>query len=157
KNGSGGFDFGTLDGEEEGGGFGEGAPEEGGTMNESESSEEIEKGSGYDFGGGDDDGFSFDLGDAAIDDAEGKKGGKKAKKKKPKVKNETKSHKNENPGSAEEALRRALSHLGSVSKDFDQYAKSLYLKGLAHFSLGEFEPSVDAFREVVRMTDPKKE
>lgn len=157
KDGSGGFDFGDIEDESSASdAFDGSAPGEGGTMQESESTDEVEKGSGFDFGGGDDDGFSFDLGDANIDEAAEKKGKKKSKKK-PKVKNEVKSHKSENPGNAEDALRRALSHLDRVSKDFDQYAKALYLKGLTHFSLGEFEPSVQAFREVVRMTDPKRE
>jgi tetratricopeptide (TPR) repeat protein len=161
-SGGGGFDFSGVEGSTSEGdesvddAFGTDAPE-GGSMEESESEDE---GGGFDFsegelGGGDDDGFSFDLGEAAVEEDDKPKKGKKGKK--VKVKNEKKSHKNENPENAEAALRLALGHLERVRDDFDQYPKALYLKGLTHFALGEFEPSVDAFRQVVRMTDPKKE
>jgi tetratricopeptide (TPR) repeat protein len=157
-SGGGGFDFSGIEGGKEEGtvddAFGQDAAE-GGTMDESEAEGE----GGFEFdqgdlGGGDDEGFSFDLGEAAVDDDKGKK---KKSKKRPKVKNEKKEHKNENPASAEDALRLAVTHLSRVKDNFDQYAQAVYLKGLAHFALGEFEPSVDAFRQVVRMTDPKKE
>lgn len=153
-DGSGGFDFGDLGDAEVGDSF-DRDPGEGGSFKEYEGS-----GEGWDFGGGDDDGFTFDLGEVDIDDGAKKSKGKskkKSSKKKPKVKNVNKSHKNENPASAEEALRLALTHLGRVSDAFEQRAKALYLKGLTHFALGDFEPSVQAFREVVRMTDPKRE
>jgi tetratricopeptide (TPR) repeat protein len=64
-------------------------------------------------------------------------------------------HKNENPASAEEALKRALSHAALIKEDFPLYAKAVYLKGLIHYALGEFDPAVEAFRVVVRMTHPK--
>lgn len=152
-DGSGGFDFGDLDSDEGGDdAFGE-PPSEGGSTNERETDGD------YDFSdvGGDDDGFSFDLGDASIDSGseKKKKGGKKRGKKGAAAPKE-KAHKSENPQNAEEALRRALGHITRIQDGFDQYAKAVYLKGLTHFALGEFEPSVEAFREVVRMTDPSK-
>jgi tetratricopeptide (TPR) repeat protein len=150
----GGFDFGDLDDDSDVRDSFKGGPSEGGSFKERETDGD------FDFSdvGGDDDGFSFDLGDASIDDAAGKKkGGKSAKKGKGKKgPPKEKAHKNENPQSAEESLRRALGHITRIDSGFEQYAKALYLKGLTHFALGEFEPSVAAFREVVRMSDPSK-
>jgi|GEM_PF-229214 len=65
---------------------------------------------------------------------------------------EVKEHKNEHPKTPEESLKRALSHAKLISDDFEEAAKAKYLRGLIHFTLGEFEPSVSSFRDVVRMT-----
>jgi tetratricopeptide (TPR) repeat protein len=64
-------------------------------------------------------------------------------------------HAFEGPKSSDEALKLSLDNLGRVKKDFALYAQSLYIKGLVHFARGEFEPAVNAFQEVVRMTNPK--
>ncbi|MFZ9886078.1 MAG: hypothetical protein ACO3JL_01145 [Myxococcota bacterium] len=155
QDASGGFDFGNLDDSSDEDPFSK-PMREGGSSKERESS-----GEGWDFGGGDDDGFGFEFGDANIDDgAKSKSKSKKKKKKKKKrakVKNASKAHKSENPQNAEEAIRRALGHIAAVGTGFEQRPRALYLKGLSHFALGEFEPSVAAFREVVRLTDPKRE
>lgn len=131
-----------------------------------------------DLGGGDDDGFGFDF-----SGAETKKETKKPKKpKKPKAKDpvkdtakdaskdtattttaptptpkatKEKSHRNENPQSAEASLEAALASVNRVNENFPLYAQSTYLKGLVHFARGEFEPAVKAFRNVVRMTNPR--
>jgi tetratricopeptide (TPR) repeat protein len=128
-----------------------------------------------DLGGGDDDGFGFDFSGA---ETSTKKKPKKAPKK-PKKPKETatktsaeaapetkapppppratkaKSHKNENPQSAEESLAAALKAVDRVDDGYALYAQARYLKGLVHFARGEFEPAVKAFREVVRMTNPR--
>jgi outer membrane protein assembly factor BamD (BamD/ComL family) len=65
-----------------------------------------------------------------------------------------KEHVNTNPADAESAMKRALSFVDAVDDQFVLYAKAVYLKGLIHYALGEFEPAVNAFREVVRMTHP---
>jgi tetratricopeptide (TPR) repeat protein len=130
-----------------------------------------------DLGGGDDDGFDFDFNDSQK--ADKKKAPKKKKTRAPAKPSEPASattatqpkvdapppdetpppvateHKNENPASAEEALRRALGHALLIKDDFSLYAKAVYLKGLIHYGLGEFDPAVEAFRLVVRMTHPK--
>lgn len=66
-----------------------------------------------------------------------------------------KSHKNENPQSAEASLDAALKAVDRVDNKFALYAQARYLKGLIHFARGEFDPGVKAFREVVRMTNPR--
>jgi tetratricopeptide (TPR) repeat protein len=68
----------------------------------------------------------------------------------------TTEHINNNPENAESAMKRALGFVDAVDSEFVLYAKALYLKGLIHYALGEFEPAVDAFRGVVRMTQPDK-
>ena len=122
-----------------------------------------------DLGGGDDDGFDFS------DDAPKK--GKKAKKakkpaKKPAKKDDLKAntepaveaapvkektHKRENPKNAEESLELSLKSIQRVKDKFPAYADALYLKGLGHFARGEFDPAVKAFRDVVRLTNPRGE
>ena len=134
--------------------------------------------SGDDLGGGDDDGFGFDF-----SGAESKPKPKKPKpKKKDKPAEEKKAtattdtpaaeapptpappkrsapqraaHKAENPKSAEESLAAALKAIDRVDDKFALSAQATYLKGLIHFARGEFEPSVKAFREVVRKTNPR--
>ncbi len=64
-------------------------------------------------------------------------------------------HAFEGPKGSDEALKLSLDNLGRVKKDFALYAQSLYIKGLVHFARGEFEPAVNSFQEVVRMTNPK--
>jgi len=131
-----------------------------------------------DLGGGEDDGFGFDF-----SGAETKKETKKPKKPKkpskkdkeavakdppkepmtpptttpepPKKASKEKSHKNENPQSAEASLEAALAAVKRVDKNFALYAQATYLRGLVHFARGEFEPAVKAFRDVVRMTNPR--
>ncbi len=128
-------------------------------------------------GGGDDQGFDFS--DAAGDAKKAKK--KPAAKKGKKDKKDDKAKapaepvqvttspgvsadsgiddavkkKNENPPTAEENLKTALKYLGKVKPDFPFYAKAVYLKGLSHFGVGDFDPAVNSFRAVVRMTAPK--
>ncbi len=65
-----------------------------------------------------------------------------------------KSHKNENPQSAEASLDAALKSVDRVDDKFPLYSQARYLKGLIHFARGEFDPAVKAFRDVVRMTKP---
>jgi tetratricopeptide (TPR) repeat protein len=131
-----------------------------------------------DLGGGEDDGFGFDF-----SGAETKKETKKPKKPKkptkkdkeniakdppketatptvttpepPKKASKEKSHKNENPQSAEASLEAALAAVKRVDKNFALYSQATYLRGLVHFARGEFEPAVKAFRDVVRMTNPR--
>lgn len=128
-----------------------------------------------DLGGGDDDGFGFDF-----SGVETKKETKKPKKpsKKPSKKDKEpiakdppaeppptttttkqakkeKSHTNENPQSAEASLEASLAAVKRVDKSFPLFAQATYLRGLVHFARGEFEPSVKAFRDVVRMTNPR--
>jgi tetratricopeptide (TPR) repeat protein len=135
-----------------------------------------------DLGGGDEDGFGFGF-DLSDDAAKKKKPKKKSPAKKPAAKpaadadplpglepaaaapTETtkkgkkrsagKSHKNENPQSAEESLEAALGAVNRVNDRFALFAQAQYLKGLIHFARGEFEPAVKAFRNVVRMTNPR--
>lgn len=64
-------------------------------------------------------------------------------------------HIQQNPADANASLKRALKHLGRVSPTSPYAPKAMYVKGLAYFTLGEFEPSVAAWREVVRATHPK--
>jgi tetratricopeptide (TPR) repeat protein len=131
-----------------------------------------------DLGGGDDDGFGFDFSD---DVAKPQTKPKKSKsKKKEKAANEVppaapppppappppktkakkaaparSAHKNENPKSAEESLAAALKAIERVAPEYAGAPQATYLKGLIHFARGEFEPSVRAFREVVRKTNPR--
>lgn len=113
----------------------------------------------------------FGIGEATTKDekkkgAKGAKGkDKKGKDKKEEAKAEEKDeppppekkekHAFEGPKSSDEALKLSLDNLGRVKKDFALYAQSLYIKGLVHFARGEFEPAVNSFQEVVRMTNPK--
>lgn len=158
-------------GEEGGFDFGAGENEE-----KKEEAPKKEDEGGFDFsadpGGGDDEGFDFS--DAADEAKKGKKGKKPAKKpaKKPEPKiaptttespgvsadsgiDDNAKKKSENPKTAEDLLKLSLVHLTKVKPDFPLYAKAVYLKGLAHFGLGDFDPAVSAFRGVVRMTAPK--
>ncbi len=57
--------------------------------------------------------------------------------------------------SNDETLQRALTHSEQVSDGFALYVKALYLKGLILYAQGKFEPAVDAFQQVVRMTHPE--
>lgn len=129
-----------------------------------------------DLGGGDDEGFGFDFSGAETGKATPKKP-KKPKKPKnkpgptetttepspkaapavpaPKAAAKEKSHKNDNPQSAEGSLEAALKSVNRVDEKFPLYAQATYLKGLVHFARGEFEPAVKAFRGVVRMTNPR--
>ena len=132
-----------------------------------------------DLGGGDDDGFGFDFSGAessskkkpAKKPAKGAKPKGKAKTE-PKVEPEAKAaepvkapptprapakstHINTTPQSAEASLEAALGAVNRVDDKFSLYPQARYLKGLVHFARGEFEPAVKAFREVVRMTNPR--
>jgi outer membrane protein assembly factor BamD (BamD/ComL family) len=116
-----------------------------------------------------DDDDMFGIGEATTkDEKKGKKPKAKPKGKKEEAKAEEKKdepppppepkkekHAFEGPKSSDEALKLSLDNLGRVKKDFALYAQSLYIKGLVHFARGEFEPAVNAFQEVVRMTNPK--
>ena len=73
----------------------------------------------------------------------------------PKKSSKEKSHKNENPQSAEASLEAALAAVKRVDKNFALFSQATYLRGLVHFARGEFEPAVKAFRDVVRMTNPR--
>lgn len=84
--------------------------------------------------------------DVAPDEKAAKKSNQKRRKKK------RKAHKNKNPKTAEASLKLALEHIGRVGEGYAQFAKATYLRGLIHFTLGNFEPSVEAFRGVVRQT-----
>jgi len=177
------FDFGEEEIDGAGGDGTETPPDEGATEGEESPDDDFDF-SDADLGGGDDDGFDFDFGDDSKKDQPKKPKKKKPKKSKPKStetaetptdapgdakaadapaeapKDETpppvkSEHKNENPASAEEGLKRALSHALLVQEDFKLFAKAVYLKGLIHYALGEFDPAVEAFRTVVRMTHPK--
>jgi outer membrane protein assembly factor BamD (BamD/ComL family) len=64
-------------------------------------------------------------------------------------------HAFDGPKKAEDALKLSLENLARVKNDFTFYGQATYLKGLAHFARGEFDPAVAAFREVVRMTNPR--
>lgn len=125
---------------------------------------------GHRFSYAQDDDDMFGIGEATTKD-EKKKGVKKPAKKKDK-KDEAKAeekkdepppppepkkekHAFEGPKSPDEALKLSLDNLGRVKKDFALYAQSMYIKGLVHFARGEFEPAVNAFQDVVRMTNPK--
>jgi outer membrane protein assembly factor BamD (BamD/ComL family) len=165
---------GAAEGEEEGGfDFGAGENEE--KKEEPKKDEKKEEG-GFDFssdpGGGDDEGFDFS--DAADEAKKGKKGKKGKKAGKPKAEpklaptttespgvaadsgiDDNAKKKSENPKSAEDLLKLSLVHLTKVKPEFALYAKAVYLKGLAHFGLGDFDPAVSAFRGVVRMTNAK--
>src|SRR5690606_3411717 len=66
-----------------------------------------------------------------------------------------KAHKNQNPQSAAESLDAALAAVNRVNDKYALFAQAQYLKGLIHFARGEFEPAVKAFRNVVRMTNPR--
>jgi tetratricopeptide (TPR) repeat protein len=134
-----------------------------------------------DLGGGDDDGFGFDFSDDKKPaDKDKKAKDKKAKDKKQKkepAKDDKKAKpdvvvkdeppppppspagkfKNADATTADQSLALAETSIGRVGKEFVQYPQAVYLKGLVHFAKGEFEPSVAAFREVVRMTNPKKD
>lgn len=131
--------------------------------------------SGDDLGGGDDDGFGFDFSGAESKPKpkkqKGKKKDKPADEKKAPTPTETPAppppppprrtapqraaHKAENPKSAEESLNAALKAIERVDDNFALSGQATYLKGLIHFARGEFEPSVKAFREVVRKTNPR--
>jgi tetratricopeptide (TPR) repeat protein len=136
--------------------------------------EEKKEEGGFDFsdgGGGQDEGFDFSEPEAtkkpkkaAKPPVDKPKKGKKPKDEpapaepaveKPAAPPPTKGTKNENPASADDNLKLALNSLNRVDPAFPQYAKALYLKGLAHFGLGDFDPAVKAFREVVRLTNPR--
>lgn len=136
-------------------------------------------------GGGDDDGFGFDFSGADAAKPKPKPKPKPKAKEKPKLEkvekpadlpadaaktepkkdepkkaassSKAKSHKIENPKSAEESLEASLKSVSRVDPKFSLYAQALYLKGLVHFARGEFDPAVKAFREVVRMTNPRAE
>jgi tetratricopeptide (TPR) repeat protein len=64
-------------------------------------------------------------------------------------------HAFEGPKTPDEALKLSLDNLSRVKKDFALFAQSQYIKGLVHFARGEFEPAVNTFQEVVRMTNPR--
>lgn len=64
-------------------------------------------------------------------------------------------HAFDGPSSANEALKLSLENLSRVKKDFVRYGESQYIKGLVHFAKGEFEPAVNTFQEVVRLTNPR--
>ncbi len=65
------------------------------------------------------------------------------------------THTFEGPKSPDEALKLALENLGRVKADYERYAQAVYIRGLVHFTRGEFDPSVKMFREVVRLTNPR--
>jgi tetratricopeptide (TPR) repeat protein len=135
--------------------------------------------SGDDLGGGDDDdGFGFDFSGAESKPKAKKGKGKKKEKAEPKKDEATEkstekstaappppppkrsapqraAHKAENPKSAEESLSAGLKAIDRVDDKFALSGQATYLKGLIHFARGEFEPSVKAFREVVRKTNPR--
>ncbi len=136
--------------------------------------------SDVELGGGDDDGFDFSFDDVETDKKKKKRKKRRGRKKrsskkakdssadakakadvsdekakksaKKKRKKKRKAHKNKNPKTAEASLKLALEHIGRVSEGYAQFAKATYLRGLIHFTLGNFEPSVEAFRGVVRQT-----
>ena len=135
-----------------------------------------------DLGGGDDDGFGFDFsGGDEPKKSKGKGKGKgKGKDPKKEVKESTppaatpapatapvetkrtgqapgksKAHKVENPKNADASLEASLKAISRVDDKFPLYAQALYLKGLVHFAKGDFDPAVKAFRNVVRMTNPR--
>ncbi|OGQ18375.1 MAG: hypothetical protein A2138_00415 [Deltaproteobacteria bacterium RBG_16_71_12] len=107
----------------------------------------------------------FDFGDVKVKDDK-KKGKGKAK---PKGKDEKKgeaaaappppppkpTHTFEGPRDPDSALKLALENLSRVKPEYERYAQAVYIKGLVHFTRGEFEPSVKQFREVVRLTNPR--
>ena len=137
--------------------------------------------SSEDLGGGDDDGFGFDFSGAESSTkkkpVKAKKTGKSKSKgkgkpepevpattlaappapNKPAAKPSAKpnAHINSTPQSAEASLEASLNAVNRVDKSFSLYPQARYLKGLVHFARGEFEPAVKAFREVVRMTNPR--
>lgn len=108
----------------------------------------------------------FDFGDVKVKDDKKGKGKGKAK---PKGKDEKKeeaaaappppppkpTHTFEGPKDPDSALKLALENLSRVKPEYERYAQSVYIKGLVHFTRGEFEPSVKQFREVVRLTNPR--
>lgn len=133
-----------------------------------------------DLGGGEDDGFGFDFSgtETRREPKKPKKPKKPTKKDKvnvakdppkqtatptvttttlepPKRTSKEKSHKNVNPQSAEASLEASLAAVKRVDTTFALFAQATYLRGLVHFARGEFEPAVQAFREVVRMTNPR--
>lgn len=143
-----------------------------------------EEDGGFDFsadeGGGDvetgalrlaraqDDGFDF--GEVKVKDdkkkGKGKDDKKKGKGKKEEEKKEEEAppppppppkptHTFEGPKDPDAALKLALENLSRVKPEYERYAQSVYIKGLVHFTRGEFEPSVKQFREVVRLTNPR--
>lgn len=136
-------------------------------------------GGDYDFGGrvllAQDDDDMFGIGEATTKPAgkKGKKAAKKASAKELKAAEEAaaaaaavaappsppeskkEKHAFEGPKTSEEALKLSLANLSRVKKDFPLYAQSQYIKGLVHFARGEFEPAVNTFQEVVRMTNPR--
>jgi tetratricopeptide (TPR) repeat protein len=114
-----------------------------------------------------DDGIDFDFGETKSKKKAPKKG--KAKKDdKKKERDEVRSdepppppppkkekHAFEGPKSSDEALKLSLENLNRVKPEFSLYGQTLYLKGLVYFAQGQFDPAVKAFREVVRMTNPR--
>ncbi len=65
------------------------------------------------------------------------------------------THTFEGPKDPDTALKLALDNLSRVKPDYERFAQAVYIKGLVHFTRGEFEPSVKQFREVVRLTNPR--
>lgn len=115
-----------------------------------------------------DDGFEFDFGESTAKSKKkkAKKGkGKKVEKKEEKAEEkaapppppapEKQKHAFDGPQSADDALKLSLENLGRVKPDFSLYGQALYIKGLVYFAQGQFDPAVKAFREVVRMTNPR--
>lgn len=107
----------------------------------------------------------FDFGDVKVkDDKKKPKGKLKPKGKKDDEKKEEPpppppppkpTHTFEGPKNPDDALKLALENLNRVKPDYERYAQAIYIRGLVHFTRGEFEPSVKMFREVVRLTNPR--
>lgn len=107
----------------------------------------------------------FDFGDVKVkDDKKKPKGKLKPKGKKDDEKKDEPpppppppkpTHTFEGPKNPDDALKLALENLNRVKPDYERYAQAVYIRGLVHFTRGEFEPSVKMFREVVRLTNPR--
>lgn len=116
-----------------------------------------------------DDDFDFDFGEARPKKKPKKPRGRKQDKRKDKEKPaeekveapapppppEKQKHAFQGPQTSDEALKLSLENLGRVKPDFALYGQALYIKGLVYFAQGQFDPAVKAFREVVRMTNPR--
>lgn len=115
-----------------------------------------------------DDGFEFDFGEGTTKSKKkkAKKGkGKKVEKKEERAEEksapppppppEKQKHAFDGPQNVDDALKLSLENLGRVKPDFSLFGQALYIKGLVYFAQGQFDPAVKAFREVVRMTNPR--
>lgn len=68
---------------------------------------------------------------------------------------EQEKHAFSGPKSSDEALKLSLENLSRVKPEFALYANTVYIRGLSYFAQGQFDPAVKAFRDVVRMTNPR--